>query len=113
MTQGAMIAAEPQRMRALEQANKVRLARAGLKRQIALGEVSAADIILTPPEEVRTWSVSSLLLSQRRWGDTRCRKFLQRTQIIETKPIGRLTDRQRRLLAHELTRCSSPELELA
>jgi len=112
MTQSAMIADEPQRMRALEQANKVRVARAELKRRIALGEVCAADVILEPPEEVRTWSVADLLLSQRRWGSTRCTKFLQRNQITETKPIGSLTDRQRRLLARELRRSVSRELAL-
>ena len=112
MTQSAMIADEPQRMRALEQANKVRVARAGLKRQIAIDELSAADVILAPPDEARTWSVADLLLSQRRWGITRCRKFLQRNQITETKSIGSLTDRQRELLARELNSFASRELEL-
>src|SRR5437588_3277296 len=112
MTQSVMIADEPQRMRALELANKVRVARAGLKRRIAIGELSAAEIILAPPEAAVTWSVADLLLSQRRWGSTRCRKFLQRNQIAETKPIGTLTDRQRLLLARELKHCVPPELEL-
>ncbi|MDQ6836084.1 MAG: hypothetical protein M3016_07835 [Actinomycetota bacterium] len=46
--------------------------------------------------------MSELLMSQRRWGSTRCRKFLSRNQIVETKPVGKLTDRQRRLLAEGL-----------
>ena len=37
---------EPQRLRALERANEVRLARAELKRRIATGEISAAQVIL-------------------------------------------------------------------
>ena len=41
-------------------------------------------------------------MSQRRWGSTRCRKFLSRNHIVETKPIGQLTERQRRLLASAL-----------
>ena len=41
-------------------------------------------------------------MSQRRWGTTRCRKFLSRNHIIETKQIGTLTDRQRRILAAAL-----------
>ena len=41
-------------------------------------------------------------MSQRRWGTTRCRKFLARHHISETKTLGALTDRQRRLLADEL-----------
>jgi hypothetical protein len=90
---------DPQRLRALERANQVRLARAGLKRRIATGEISAADVILTCPKEAASWSVGELLMSQRRWGSTRCRKFLFRNQILETKPVGQLTDRQRHVLA--------------
>jgi len=41
-------------------------------------------------------------MSQRRWGTTRCRKFLSRNHIIETKQIGTLTDRQCRFLAAAL-----------
>jgi len=90
---------DPQRLRALERANEIRLARAGLKRRIATGEISAAEVILTCPKEATSWSVGELLMSQRRWGSTRCRKFLFRNQILETKPVGQLTERQRRVLA--------------
>ncbi len=93
---------EPQRLQALERANEIRLARASLKRRIALGDVSAADVLLTCPSETASWSVGDLLISQRRWGTTRCRKFLSRNHITETKQIGSLTDRQRRILAAAL-----------
>lgn len=93
---------EPQRLRALERANEIRLARASLKRRIALGDVSAAEVLLACPSEAASWSVGDLLMSQRRWGTTRCRKFLSRNHIIETKQIGTLTDRQRRILAAAL-----------
>jgi hypothetical protein len=93
---------EPQRLRALVQANAVRLARAELKRRIAEGEVTAAEIILTCPCEARRWTVSELLVAQRRWGVTRCRKFLERNHISEIKQIGALTDRQQRMLAAQL-----------
>lgn len=119
MMETATMTQEPQRLRALEQANRVRLARAGLKRRIADGEVSAGDVILTPPHEASSWAVGELLTSQRRWGSTRCRKFLSRNQISETKPVGALTERQRRLLAtqletcvSQLESCDSRELEL-
>jgi hypothetical protein len=92
----------PQRLRALERANEIRLARACLKRRIALGEVAAADVLLAPPPEAQSWPIGELLMSQRRWGNSRCRKFLSRNQIVETKPIGKLTDRQRRMLAGSL-----------
>jgi hypothetical protein len=112
MTEIAMMTHEPQRMRALERANEIRLARAELKRRIADGAVSAADVILAPPREADTWALGELLMSQRRWGNTRCSKFLSRFQINETKTVGALTDRQRRLLAAQLASCSSLDLEL-
>jgi hypothetical protein len=112
MTEIAMMTPDPQRFAALERANEIRLARAQLKRRIAGGQVLAADVILAPPLEARSWAVGELLMSQRRWGSTRCRKFLGRNQIIETKEIGKLTERQRRLLAAQLGERASCELEL-
>jgi hypothetical protein len=93
---------EPQRLRALEQANAIRLARAELKRRIAIGDVSAAQIILECPDAARKWTVSEVLMAQRRWGSTRCRKFLERNGVSEIKAIGTLTERQRKMLAREL-----------
>ncbi len=107
MTQTIRMTAEPQRLRALERANEVRLARAELKRRIAEGDISAAAVILACPWEASSWSVAELLMSQRRWGITRCRKFLGRNQISEIKPIGTLTERQRHLLAAQLQSCES------
>ena len=113
MTQTAL-QTEPQRLRALERANEIRLARAAIKRRIAMGEVSAADVILECPDAAARWPVGDLLMSQRRWGTTRCRKFLSRNQITETKEIGSLTERQRRLLAGSLRDPSvTREMELA
>lgn len=113
MTKAATKPPEPQRLRALERANAIRLARAELKRRIADGELTAAQIILDCPGEAERWTVSELLMSQRRWGSARCRKFLERNHISEIKPIGDLTERQRRLLALQLRERSAltPELD--
>jgi hypothetical protein len=89
----------PQHLQALQRANAVRLARAELKRRVADGDVSAAEVILRSPWEADSMTVSDLLTSQRRWGSTRCRKFLQSLSIPENKTIGSMTDRQRRVLA--------------
>ena len=102
MPENAQTPAEPQRMRALEQANQVRLARAELKRRVTEGEVSAAEVILSCPHAAQRWTVAELLMAQRRWGATRCRKFLERNGISEIKAIGALTERQRRMLATQL-----------
>jgi hypothetical protein len=112
MTKAATKPPEPQRLRALERANAIRLARAELKRRIADGEITAAQIILDCPGEAERWTVAELLMSQRRWGSARCRKFLERNSISEIKLIGGLTERQRRLLALQLRDRSplTPEL---
>ncbi len=91
--------AGPQHMRALERANKVRLARAELKRRVADGEVDVAEVILDCPWEADSMAIADLLMSQRRWGQTRCRKFLAQIPMSENKTVGSLTERQSRRLA--------------
>ena len=99
MTAEARMSPGPQHLRALQRANAVRLARADLKRRVAEGDISAAEVILSSPWEAESMTVSDLLTSQHRWGHTRCRKFLQCVLIPENKTIGSMTDRQRRALA--------------
>ncbi len=108
--------AGPQYMRALERANKVRLARAELKRRIATGETDVAAVLLDCPWEASNMAVADLLVSQRRWGQTRCRKFLAQVPISEKKTIGSMTDRQRQTLARMLRGardCSVREMRAA
>lgn len=108
MIESAVMAPGPQQLRALKRANEVRLARAELKRRIAEGEASAAEVILDCPWEASNWSVGELLMCQRRWGVNRCRKFLAHNHVGEMKAVGTLTERQRRLLATELVRAGAP-----
>jgi hypothetical protein len=89
----------PQHMRALSQANRVRLARAELKRQIADGTRTVAEVVLECPWEAESMSIADLLMSQHRWGRTRCRRFLATIPMTETKTIGSMTERQRHALA--------------
>src|SRR6478752_1462471 len=91
--------AGPQHMRALERANQVRLARAALKRRVAVGATEVAEVILDCPWEAESMAVADLLMSQRRWGQTRCRKFLSQIPMSEQKTVGSMTERQRRTLA--------------
>jgi hypothetical protein len=100
MNATVMIApAGPQHMRALERANQVRLARADLKRRVAVGAIDVAEVILECPWEAQSMAVADLLMSQRRWGQTRCRKFLAQIPMSEKKTVGSMTDRQRHTLA--------------
>ena len=109
MTQAARTSPAPQHLQALERANAVRLARAALKRSIACGDVSAADVILDAPWEAESMTVADLLTSQRRWGQTRCRRFLQTIPLSESKTIGSMTDRQRHAAAELLAVQSGAE----
>ena len=103
--------AGPQHMRALERANQVRLARAELKRRVAGGEIGVAEVILECPWEADSMAVSDLLMSQRRWGQTRCRKFLAQIPMSEQKTVGSMTERQRRTLAAMLTSSGSVTMD--
>jgi hypothetical protein len=87
------------REQALQRANEIRFARVKLKRQIAAGQLPAAQVLIAPPPEAETWPVGELLLAQHRWGTSRMRTFLNRARVPETKPVGALTQRQRRMLA--------------
>jgi hypothetical protein len=99
MNASATIARAPQHLQALERANEVRLARAELKRHVASGTMAAAEIVLACPPEAEGMAICDLLMSQRRWGRTRCRKFLATIPLSENKTIGSMTDRQRRACA--------------
>ena len=44
-------------------------------------------------------SISDLLMSQRRWGQARCKRLLMSIQVPENKTVGSLTERQRHALA--------------
>jgi hypothetical protein len=102
-TTTAPAAHTPQHMEALARANRVRLARAELKRSIARGDVDAAEVVRDCPWETESMTLAELLTSQRRWGRTRARKFLLSLSLNENKRLGTLTARQRLLLATELT----------
>jgi hypothetical protein len=101
-TNASAAGAVPQHMEALARANRVRLARAELKRSIARGEVDPAAVIEQCSWETANMTLSELLTSQRRWGRTRARKLLQALGLSENKRLGTLTPRQRALLSAAL-----------
>jgi hypothetical protein len=101
-TSATVGAGSEQHLRALEYANRVRLARARMKRKVAAGELSAAEVVLSCPWQAHTMAISDLLMSQKRWGRTRCRRLLMSHNVPENKQIGTLTERQRLALADVL-----------
>ncbi len=102
MPAASTVVSAPQHMQALAHANRVRLARASTKRSILGGQLDAVDVVRTCPWEVETMTIGELLRSQRRWGRTRTRKFLSSLALNENRELGRLTERQRNVLAAEL-----------
>jgi hypothetical protein len=103
MGETAMLdAGQAQHLRALEHANRVRLARAEMKRRIAAGDLPAAEVILGCPWEAESMSISDVLMSQKRWGRARCRRLLTSIGIPENKRVGTLTERQRAIVASVL-----------
>ena len=70
-----------------------------MKRRIAAGELRAAEVVLSCPWQAQSMSISDLLMSQKRWGRTRCRRLLVSLAVPENKQVGTLTERQRSALA--------------
>jgi hypothetical protein len=95
MATNATIDAGQQHLKALEHANRVRLARAEMKRCVAAGELTVAEVIRSAPWQAKRMNISELLMSQKRWGRARCRRLLLAIGIPENKAIGTLTERQR------------------
>jgi hypothetical protein len=108
MSPSGTVAPAPQRMRALAEANRVRLARAELKRRVNGGQVTAAAVVTAPPPEAERMTISELLTSQRRWGLTRCRRVIAPLHISEMKTLGALTERQRLALVRRLAQPGAP-----
>jgi hypothetical protein len=79
-----------------------------MKRRIAAGELSAAEVILSCPWQAHSMSISDLLMSQKRWGRARCRRLLVSLGVPENKQVGTLTERQRLALAAVLAAKNAP-----
>jgi hypothetical protein len=103
MSAASTVVSAPQHMQALAHANRVRLARASLKRSIGSNQMDVTEVVRNCPWEVETMTIGELLRSQRRWGRTRVRKFLSSLALNENRELGRLTERQRNVLAAELS----------
>ncbi len=72
-----------------------------------------AEVVMTAPWEAESMTIADLLMSQRRWGVTRCRKLLSYVPMSETKTVGSMTDRQRRALAELLSANAADRSALA
>jgi hypothetical protein len=95
---------DPQRLLALERANRIRATRAELKRRLRSGEMAAAEVILRCSRDTHTMTVGTVLLCQPGWGPRRSSTMLRSVALPETKTLGSLTERQRVMLAALLDR---------
>lgn len=91
---------DSQHMRALKQANDVRLGIAAAKRRIAKGDLRPSAFLDEPQLQAAT--LGDVLTAQRLWGRTRMRKFLGRVpglmRSLEGVKLHELTARERRAL---------------
>src|ERR1700742_2556660 len=88
-----------QRMEALQRANDIRSRRAQLKRDLKAGRQPIHELLLEPPEYLETAKVFDLLLAVPKNARVKVNKMLSQCTISPTKPIGGLSERQRRELA--------------
>lgn len=94
--------ATSQHMRALADANVARLDRAEIRAQVATGQRTVTDVLRADLRAVDTMRVADLIMAQHRWGASRTRRLLRSLELSETKTIGTLTARQRRVLVEAL-----------
>ena len=91
-------------MDALERANKIRTARAQLKRDLKAGKVSIQKLLLEPPAYLETAKVFDMLLAVPKYGRVKANKVLVQCRISPSKTIGGLSERQRTELVSLLRR---------
>jgi hypothetical protein len=101
----------PQHLEALEKAQRIRLAIAALKRDVAAGRLTVAEALEDPRSRGR-FPISDLLMAQPRWGRARARRALLEAScaggalllIPEAKRVDELTPGQRERIVAVLAR---------
>jgi hypothetical protein len=87
---------ELQHMTALASANRIRLAAADLKREVAEGDLDIVDAL--GDERAQPMWLGDLLLAQPRWGSVRADKLCGELKVNALRRVRELTDRQRQAL---------------
>lgn len=91
-----------QRDEALAAANRVRLARAELKRRVRDGELLVADVVLDPPEYAAGMLLFDVLSAQRGWGDRRVTAFIRHGGLSHRVTLSALSLRRRQQIGDVL-----------
>ncbi len=79
----------------MEEANRVRFARADTKRQLKSGELGIYDLLMDPSEELKGAKVEEMLLAMRGMGRIKVTRILREAGISPSKTLVGLTHGQR------------------
>ena len=91
-------------MRALGRANRIRTARAQLKRDLKAGKAKIEVLLLDPPDYDLSAKAFDMILAVPKYGRVKANKILTQCRISPSKTIGGLSERQRTELVHMLRR---------
>jgi hypothetical protein len=90
-----------QRLEALTEANRIRVVRAAVKRELRTARSPTARVrrlIKAPPDDLLTMRVEELLESVPKLGEVKVGKVMRRAGASPSKTLGGLTERQRAAL---------------
>ncbi len=91
-----------ERWTALQEANRVRFARAAAKRSLKSGELDIYDLLMDPSEELKGAKVEEMLLSVRGMGRIKVGRVLRESGVSRSKTLVGLTHGQRDRLLEAL-----------
>jgi hypothetical protein len=91
-----------ERYDALEEANRVRFARAAAKRDLKDGQLDIYDLLMDPSEELRGAKVEEMLLAMRGMGRIKVARILKAASVSRSKTLVGLTHGQRDRLIRAL-----------
>lgn len=84
-----------ERRTALEEANRVRFARARAKRDLKSGKLDIYELLMDPSEELKGAKVEEMLLAMRGMGRIKVMKILREAGISTSKTLVGVTHGQR------------------
>jgi hypothetical protein len=91
-----------ERLSALEEANRVRFARADAKRDLKSGALDIYDLLMDPSEELKGAKVEEMLLAMRGMGRVKVARILREAGVSRAKTLVGLTHGQRDRLIRAL-----------
>lgn len=84
-----------ERISALEEANRIRFARAAAKKNLKSGDLDVYDLLMEPSEELKGAKVEEMLLAVRGMGRVKVSRIMRDASISRAKTLHGLTHGQR------------------